>query len=519
MDGKGKKPEDNRPGKKENGYRHEILSKSNLFIGTKYKASAMENKITYLAMLKIQRQEFDNRPDGVYVSMTAGEIRKATGYKGGSLYENLMHIADQMTGNNMGIVNESRQSFEFITLINRAKYEDGIFTIKFANEFKENLIDVHTDFTKIPKKIVMAFQKPWSFPLYQLLKSQCFYPASYTGIRNNVFIVEIGLSELKLDIGVVNANQTDVRILLSRGTGTEADYDKAVKLAEGSKEARFSNYNDFSERCLNPTIKEINELSDIYVEYKKMTRGRGGKVRAIEFTVFLEGAQNKNPAPNPVTYDGNGEIIYGLSDTEKFMTWHDILNLTAPYGFSFDQAIRLAEAAGYDMARINQAVEVLKAQSCEILNPFGFLLSAIRGEWKNPDKKTDNSFLSFEQTDYDFDRLEKDLLANEGTKNKAVTDSCKETSTDAPLTEAFKKPVSENEKMQIVSEISSMLVEDGLYDAMTLMTSKMSYIANIATEADYNMEIIIDVYENMKREKKVPDPLQYLLKEILNQKK
>ena len=71
-----------------------------------------------------------------------------------------------MTGNNYGIVDDENHKFVFITLINKAEYSDGVFTIRFANELKGNLININRNFTMLPD-LVLKFKKPYSFPLYQ----------------------------------------------------------------------------------------------------------------------------------------------------------------------------------------------------------------------------------------------------------------------------------------------------------------------------------------------------------------
>ena len=107
-------------------YKHEILNKSNFFIGMKYKATVLENKITYLAMLKIQDREYEREPDGIYVEIKASEIKEAVKGNSGSFYEALKSAANSMTGNNMGIVDDEGQRFTFITLIG---YGAGLFNI------------------------------------------------------------------------------------------------------------------------------------------------------------------------------------------------------------------------------------------------------------------------------------------------------------------------------------------------------------------------------------------------------
>ena len=396
---------------REDGYKHEILSKSNIFIGTKYKASVMENQITYLAMLKIQNREYEALPDGIYVRLRAGEIKKAIGNSSGTFYTVLSDVANAMTGNNMGLVDEENQRFTYITLINYANYDNGIFTIRFANELKNNLIGIKDNFTKLPKNIAMSFKKPYSFPLYQLLKSQCFYPYGYNGIKNNKFIVEVNLAELKLEIGVVNANQTDVKRILSKGHGTAKDYEKAVQVAKDSKETMFNTWSDFSIKCLTPTIREINKVSDIYVEYQKISGGRGGKAVGVEFTVWLNGAEKTSSTSEA----SKKEKQNALNENEKFAILMNVFPLFSAYNLQYTDIREICEVANYNQQAIEKAARILNLQTKKINDVVRWTIKCIQEDYQEPkvkpevphNKKETNSFNNFTQREYDFNELEK----------------------------------------------------------------------------------------------------------------
>lgn len=398
----------------EDGYKHEVLSKSNMFIGTKYKASIIENKITYLAMLRIQNRQYESLPDGIYVKLRAGEIKKAIGNSSGTFYTVLKEVANNMTGNNMGLVDEENQRFTYITLINFANYNDGVFTIRFANELRNNLIGIKDNFTKLPKSIAMTFKKPYSFPLYQLLKSQCYYPAGYTGVRNNKFIVEVNLAELKLEIGVVNANQTEVKKILSRGNGTAEDYEKAVQAAKDSKETMFNTWSDFSIKCLTPTVKEINNVSDIYVEYKKISGGRGGKAVGVEFTVWLNRPDRNVETVSAIKKDKQKEKE--LNENEKFSVLMSVFPLFTPYGLQYTDMREICEAADYNQSAIEKAARILSLQTKQVNDVVRWTIKCIQEDYQEPKTKPEmagtkkNSFKNFSQRQYNMSELEKELL-------------------------------------------------------------------------------------------------------------
>lgn len=401
-------------------FRHEVLNKSNYFIGMKYKASVLEHQITYLAMLKVQQKDYVERPDGIYVTLSAAEIREATGNTSGSFYAKLKNVADEMTGNNFGKADDENEHFIFITLINRAEYDRGRFDMRFPLELKKYLINVSCDFTQVSKKIAMALKKkPYSFPLYQVLKKQCYYPKGYNGEKNYVFSVVIGLAELKLEMGLVNLKDSpDVRKALREGTGTQEDYERAVKK---SKDKMYDVFGDFESRCLKPSVQEINEKSDIFVKYKKNKQGRGGRVYSIDFTIYLTDKTNKNLEEMetfvPTRVEKPGKVQPDISQEDIFRFCMEACSLLSEYSIGLPDMMSIAEAANYDIEKIKKAKNILQSTTGEINNLTGWLISCIKEGYEEPIQRKatgkKNSFNNFKPRDYsadDIKELEKALL-------------------------------------------------------------------------------------------------------------
>ena len=59
-------------------------------------------------------------------------------------------------------------------------------------------------------------------------------------------------------------------------------------------EESYSRWNNFKARVLDPAISEINEKSDLFVEYEPIKKGR--KVTGIEFSITYEKPVKKRPA-------------------------------------------------------------------------------------------------------------------------------------------------------------------------------------------------------------------------------
>ena len=438
------------PKEEKEPYRHQTLLKSNQLIGIKYKASVLENQLIYLGMLKEQNGQYDLQEDGLYVSLQASEIQKLTGrISPSSMYGKLQKIASEMRAISYGWMNEKEMSFDYTVLINRTRYENGVFFMRFANDVKKYLLNLQS-YTQLPESIVMRFQKPYSFRLYETLKSQCYYPSRYKLEKRYIFEYEISIAELKLIVGAVDVNQPQVKSALSRATGKDEDYERALEL---SSENMFKRWSSFDDRCLRPSVNEINEISDIVVEYKAVRQGRGGKVKRVIFYLYVKGTeagdeafarwtldqvsemQKNDPLPNqdlsPVTDnpEQSEEVSADVLDTVdeephqvnllQYTVTKNTQELMAEFNLDYEDILTIAEIADYDFEKIQQAYDALKACETQIHDVLRWMISAIRKGYKanskvaykgqKQDAPKKNSFTDYEQRTYDYDALMEQL--------------------------------------------------------------------------------------------------------------
>lgn len=371
-----------------------VLMKSNLLIGAKYKATTMEQKVTYIAMLKIQERQCEVKSDGIYVEIPAKEIRRRAHYssRSGAFYNALKVAAQGMTSNSIGIIDDENHQFSFFTLINKAEYKDGVFTIRFANEFKERLIDLKENYTLLPEYAAMVVSRPQTYPLYQVLKKQCYYPSYYKGVKDNKFIVEISVAELKLIMGVVNSNATEVRKVLMGSGGSDKDYEKAVNIANNSMESMYKTWNDFNRQCLAPTIAEINEFTDILVDYHTISEGRGGKIKKIQFIVSV-----KNPSASQKSLDSSTSEEENtpehIDEAQQLMIALKVSSILSVENLSPEEILSICKAADYDVPSVERAYNILKQSGTPINNITGWLITAIKKKFvSNNNVKTGSDF-------------------------------------------------------------------------------------------------------------------------------
>ena len=131
-------------------YKDDRYSKSNYLISAKYSSSLLENKITAISLAKIQKKEYTEDKNGrIVCSMTANELRKLMNANAGSFYSQLEPVAINMTSRTIGFSDPGKNGgvFDYISVVDRARYEDGVFTIFYNSDVKDYLSDFKANFT------------------------------------------------------------------------------------------------------------------------------------------------------------------------------------------------------------------------------------------------------------------------------------------------------------------------------------------------------------------------------------
>lgn len=387
-------------------YKDNRYSKSNYLISAKYSSSLLENKITAISLSKIQKKEYieDNR-GRIVCSMTAHELRKLIDGNCGSFYAALEPVAKNMTARVIGFSDPLKDGgvFDYISIIDRAKYEKGTFTIFYNADIKEYLSELKANFTILELPTMLKFKNAYSFRLYELLSSKSYYrkgiPAEE---KSQIFNIGFNLSELKLNIGVVNADLDVVRKELSKKKAP--DYDKAV---ERSPEKKYNNWSAFRRRVLEPAITEINQKTDMRVSFNSLKGGQGGKVYGVEFIVDLT---RKNSSAKA----SNSEIVdITEPSAEKLMELVDDVADIIPVILKPKEYKAILKAAGYKIELVQKAARVME-KNANVKDVVGFLIAAIKGEYEEPTRyssdKNKNDFNNFHQRTYDYEQLELQLL-------------------------------------------------------------------------------------------------------------
>ncbi len=381
-------------------YQNSDYVKSNFLIGAKYKSSLLENKVMAISLNKIKDAEED-KEGTLIVRLKASELKKLLDSKSGSFYSQLDKVGSSMTGRVIGMSDPENERFHYMSVINNAHYENGVLTLEYNKNLNGYLKNIKQNFTKLNLETMLDFKSVYSFRLYELLKSRAYYPKGVNR-KDNSFRVTYDLAELKLDLGVINAELANVKKILN--DSAKPNYEAAL---EAAPEKVFTTWFEFRRNCIDVAVKEINSKKDrteMFVSYEPRKSGQGGKVYAVDFYIQLYKNNMKDDAETQVKAED-------LTEDEKLNFYDEIRDLMGSQIKSKD-AKAIAEAASYDMGIIKEKYGIAIKQ--EVENIVGFMISAIRNDYADvpSDRKKSGktSFNDFKQRTYDYAELEKDAI-------------------------------------------------------------------------------------------------------------
>lgn len=253
---------------KENNY----VVKANKFIEAKGRLGTLEQKLlaTLISEIQIQDENFKE------YNLDMKDVGEFIGLNTNAVYKRLKETAINLKSKSISLEEidpiTKKRTFLEMNLIASAKHTEGtgILTITIAPDLKPYLLAINgkqTPFTKYLISNILKLNNSYSIRLYEILK-QC------EKMKNR----EIKIDELKEILGVDSPS-----------------YD------------RFDN---FERKVLKVAKSEINEKTDIWIDYEKIKEGR--KITKIQFKIdtkyskeILEQNQEK-------------QVIESFNDDEKF---------------------------------------------------------------------------------------------------------------------------------------------------------------------------------------------------------
>ncbi|MCP3764688.1 replication initiation protein [Domibacillus sp. A3M-37] len=222
----------------------EIIVKSNHLIEAKYKLSMREQKIILYLISKIEKNDDDLKLYRISVK----NFNEMMGLKGSPKYAEIREITTELLKKVLEVKQgKTIYSFHWLSLV-AYNEQEGTIDMRFDPILKPYLMDLKRDFTKLNLKHILLLKSGNSIRIYELLKQ-------YLNIRERT----IKITDLKLFLGL----------------------DKNG----------YQMYSDFKRKVIVPSMKEINEKTDISFDFKEIKDGR--KVISLRFFIQSKNVENQ----------------------------------------------------------------------------------------------------------------------------------------------------------------------------------------------------------------------------------
>lgn len=373
----------------------DIIKKANQLITGKHKISAIEQKIFNLSLAKVK---FDKKLGRPVAELTVKEMREILDCKGNSIYRHIQNLSHTLRDRTIIINNLENDEYLMIGLINIVEYRNGVMKLKFEPECTDLVLNLKSNYTKLDLSLYKKLNNIYAMRLYEIFKSKIYKSEDSLSLT-------YGINNLKLTIGMIQIND-DIHKAIIRGD----DIEEVIENSDGVDSLKDSS--NFR-RALNTAIDEINDITDIYVEYDFIKKGIGGKIRAICFTVTDKSKLKKikvksnDVKPQPKEIVPSDEEIFDLIIELKLS-----INELRP-----TQIRKLLECANYDKDKVLEKYKLAK-QKGNVNDLMAWLVTAIKDDFKSPSNnnkvKPKNKFHDFSQREYtqeQLDELERKLLA------------------------------------------------------------------------------------------------------------
>lgn len=383
----------------------------NYLIRAKYETSILEEYVMAWALAHSD-DIVRTRNGSLVYSFSAGVIKEIIGTeKSHSFYDRLEQTAKLMVGHTMGINDPVNNYFDYVNVVIRATYEKGKFSIYFNPEIP--LLHLKKNFTPLSLAVTMGLTSKYSIRLYKTLQSKCYLPKGSTR-RDDYFEVVMSVAELKLEMGVVNAELPEVKKVL-RGSA-HPDFEAAVEKSAVQKHKRWA---DFKKWVIQKAVDEINEkkeLTKMHVEFKGRRGGKGAEIKTVEFYItILDGA----------VVDNNNEPEQEDSATnqERDMVAAQILLKLCGKGMlvTIEEAQAIAKACNYNIYELDKAVMTLEGSTTPVENKVGFIISALKENYQITRNQINKYMVERNKKTY-IEGKEATLISEEMEFSKDITD-------------------------------------------------------------------------------------------------
>ena len=385
-------------------YPDNILVKANQLITGKYKASPVEQKIFNYALTKVKYNEKEQRPIAV---IEDNDLKDFLDIKHHDFNNQIDGVALSLQSNTFLLKDIDTNDFLSIMLIPVAEHIDGVLKLYYEPKATKFILNLKSNFTKINLDVYKNLQTIYAMRLYEIFKSQLY--------RAESFVFHYNILDLKFDIGMIETNSKANNAICKKGMTIQEILDNKYI---DEKKVLYKDTWSFT-NVIGNAIREINDVTDIWVDYDLIKKGRGGKLTSVKFIVTSKNNIKRLEEGGKPTDD---ELL------DMMMT----LKTSITHEFTVSEYRHLLETANYQVEKVLSNYELAKDND-EITDIYAWLLKAIKdnyhektqerkerlksnepNEKKKSKKKPKNNFHNFSQREYsdeELNELEKKLLS------------------------------------------------------------------------------------------------------------
>lgn len=397
-----------------------VLSRSNILILTKYKATNIESKLLLMTLYEAQKSA-----GTMPIQFSTQQLLSAMKLnKSSYIYDQIKTASVGISKTQFWYEDPRSRHFFVVNLIESAEYKNGILEIKLTDWAKSNIYELKSNFTPMLMPVLMNFgtsgkrteKTNYTLRMYEILRTKLFRCSE----ERPRFTFKILLTDLKITLGCIDPSDPGIERVISRGKALNLPDDELEKYATKKESVAFKRYSAFSERVLKKAQKEINEgATDLEFTYREERVGK--TVKYVIFTIWR--------SLDFMSEEDENRMYKMIQEVERII----------PQAIKTKDIKRILSAAGNNLEKVRNAYELSTRSARPIENLTAWMIAAIRDDWKMADdmqdypiekgrlydmrqaanqkeeqkrkkKKNTNPFNNFQQNEYDFDQLEKELL-------------------------------------------------------------------------------------------------------------
>lgn len=260
--------------------KYNLVYQSNSLINANYDMTALEQKLLLINISTISKKD-TNFYLNVFRVKELAELLDCTPE---FLYKELPKLSKKIIGRVVEVYNEEKGELEQFNIIHYAKYKtkQGIIELEINPRATKYLLQLKTLFSSFELNNALHLSSKYSIRLYQITKASSFKGTEY----------------ISLD-----------------------DFKSMLKLTQKS----YDRFNNISGKILNPSIKEINEHTDLNLDYETVLAGR--KAIGIKFKIKQKDKQKvvvrtkpQKQLPQKTRFQNFKEREYDYDYLEKVLT-------------------------------------------------------------------------------------------------------------------------------------------------------------------------------------------------------